>query len=121
LLGRRLRYYSRGTEQRARVTHNGGLCHGHCRNVCQSGVWSDATAGGVARSASHTILWEYLRDQESLTGAQFGLQSTGETNTEHPGKLIMLPQPEDGLGGTLWPHAALQQYHLLMLHDPLPQ
>jgi len=103
------------------VTHYCGLRHGHCRDVCQSCVWSDATASGEARSASLTILWEYLRDQESLTGAQFGLQSTCKTNAEYPGQLKMLPKPEDGLGGTLWPHTALQQYHLLMLHDPLPQ
>jgi hypothetical protein len=121
LLGRRLRHHSRGTEQRARVTHHCGLRHSHGRNVCQSCVWSDATAGGEARSANHPILWEYLRDQKSRTGAQFGLQATGKANTEHPGQLIMLLQPEDGLGSTLWSHAALQQYHLLMLHDPLPQ
>jgi hypothetical protein len=91
LLGRRLRYYSRGTEQRARVTHHCGLRYGHGRNVCQSCVWSDATADGEARRARHTIVREYLCDQKSLTGAQFGLQSTGKTNAEHPGKLIMLP------------------------------
>jgi hypothetical protein len=97
------------------------LRHGHCRNVCQSCVWSDATAGGEAHSVSHTILWEYLRDQKSLAGAQFGLQATGKADTEHPCQLIMLLQPEDSLGSTLWSHAALQQYHLLMLHNPLPQ
>ena len=32
----------------------------------------------------------------------------------------MLPQPEDSLGRTLRPHAALQQHHILLVHDPLP-
>ena len=121
MLGCRLRHYSRGTEQRARVAHHGGLRHGHCRDVRQSGVWSDAAAGCEARNASHIILCEDVRDQESITGVQFGLQCTGETNAEHPSKLIMLPQPEDALSRTLRPHAALQQHHILMVHDPLPQ
>jgi hypothetical protein len=73
------------------VTHHCGWRHGHGRNVCQSRVWSDAAAGGEARSTRHAIRWEYPRDQQSLTGAQFGLQSTGKADTEHPGKLIMLP------------------------------
>jgi hypothetical protein len=66
------------------------LRHGHGRNVSQSCVWSDATAAGEARHVRHASVWEYLRDQESLTGVQFGLQCTGKANTEYPGKLIML-------------------------------
>ncbi len=103
------------------MTHHSGLRHGHGRNVRQSGVWSDAAARSKARSAGHIILCQYVRDQESITWSQLGLQSTGKTNTEHPSKLIVLPQPEDGLGRTLWPHAALQQYDILLVQDPLPQ
>jgi hypothetical protein len=47
-------------------------------------------AAGEARHVRHASVWKYLRDQESLTGVQFGLQCTGKANTEHPGKLIML-------------------------------
>ena len=103
------------------MTHHRGLRYGHCRNVRQSCVWSDTAARRGARTASRIILCQYVRDQESITWFQFGLQSTGETNTEYPSKLIVLPQPEDGLGRTLWPHAALQQYDLLLVQDPLPQ
>ena len=53
-------------------------------------------------------------------GSQFGLQATGKTNAEHSDELIVLPQPEDTLGGTLRPHAALQQHHLLLLQDTPP-
>jgi len=120
LLGCRLRHHSRGTEQRARVTHHRGLRHGHGRNVRQSGVWSDAAAGCGARSTSHIILCEYVGDQESIAWSEFGLQCAGKTNAEHPRKLIVLPQPEDSLGRTLWSHAALQQYHILLVHDALP-
>jgi hypothetical protein len=97
------------------------LRYGHGRNVRQSCIWSDTTARRGARSTSHIILCEYVRDQERITWAQFGLQSAGETHTEHPGKLIVLLQPEDGLGRTLWPHAALQQYDILLVQEPLPQ
>jgi len=120
LLGCRLRNHSRGTEQRARVTYHSGLRYGHGRNVRQSCIWSDAAAGCEARSASHIILCEYVGDQESIAWSQLGLQGAGKTNAEHPGKLIVLPQPEDSLGRTLWSHAALQQYHLLLVHDSLP-
>ena len=61
-----------------------------------------------------------MRHQESLAWSQFGLQATGKTNAEHPDELIVLPQPEDTLCGTLWPHAALQQHHLLVLQDTPP-
>jgi hypothetical protein len=97
------------------------LRYGHGRNVRQSGVWSDAAVRYAARTASRIILCEYVRDQESIAWSQFGLQATGKTNTEYPSKLIMLPQPEDGPGRTLWPHTALQQDHLLLVQDPLPQ
>ena len=90
------------------MTHHSGLRYGHCCNVRQSGVWSDATARSQARRAGYLILCQYVRDQESIPWSQFGMQCTGKTNTEHPSKLIMLPQPESGLGRTLWPHAALQ-------------
>jgi hypothetical protein len=33
----------------------------------------------------------------------------------------MLPQPESGLGRTLWPHAALQQYDILLVQVSLPE
>src|SRR5215510_14209632 len=102
------------------MTHHSSLRYGHCRNVRQSGVWSDAAARSKARSAGYIILCQYVRDQKSITWSQFGLQSTSKTNTEHPGKLIMLPQPEDGLGCTLWPHAALQQHDVLPVQHPLP-
>jgi hypothetical protein len=120
LLGCRLRHHSRGTKQRARVTHHSGLRYGHCRNVRQSGIWSDTTAGRGARSASHIIVREYVGDQERIAWSEFGLQPAGKTDTEHPSKLKVLPQPEDGLGRTLWSHAALQQYHVLMVQVPLP-
>jgi hypothetical protein len=83
------------------------LRHRHGRNVRQSGVWADTAACWEAQSTIHLILCKYVRDQESIARSQFGLQCTGETNAEHPGKLIVLPQPEDSLGRTLWPHAAL--------------
>jgi len=103
------------------MTHHSGLRYGHGRNMRQSGVWSDAAARSKARGAGYIILCQYVRDQESITWSQFGLQSTGKTNTEYASKLIVLPQPEDGLGRTLWPHTALQQDHLLLVQDPLPQ
>src|SRR5215510_11866006 len=103
------------------MTHHSSLRYGHCRNVRQSGVWSDAAARSKARSAGYIILCQYVRDQESITWPQFGLQSTSKTDTEHPSKVIVLPQPEDGLGRTLWPHAALQQYDILLVQAPLPQ
>jgi len=62
-----------------------------------------------------------MRDQESITWSQFGLQSAGKTNTEHASKLIVLPQPEDGLDRTLRPHTTLQQYDILLVQVPLPQ
>jgi len=31
-----------------------------------------------------------------------------------------LLQPENSLGRTFRSHAALQQYHILLVHDPLP-
>jgi hypothetical protein len=97
------------------------LRHGHSRNVRQSCVWSDAAACCETRSASHLILGQYVRDQESITWSQLSLQATGKTNAEHACQPVVLPQPEHGLSGALWPHAALQQYHLLLLQDPLPQ
>ena len=75
LLGCRLRHHSHGTEQRARMTHHSGLRYGHCRNVRQSGVWSDAATRSKARSAGYIILCQYVRDQECITWSQFGLQS----------------------------------------------
>jgi hypothetical protein len=103
------------------MTHHSGLRYSHGRNMRQSGVWSDTAARSKARSAGYIILCQYVRDQESITWSQFGLQSTSKTNTEHASKLIVLPQPEDGLGRTLWPHAALQQYDILLVQPPLPQ
>jgi hypothetical protein len=103
------------------MTHHSGLRYSHGRNVRQSGVWSDAATRSKARSAGYLILCHYMRDQESITWSQFGLQCTGKTNTEHPSKLIVLPQPEDRLGRTLWPHAALQQYDILLVQASLPQ
>ena len=103
------------------MTHHSGLRYGHCHNVRQSGVWSDAAGRSKVHSTGYIILCHYVRDQESITWSQFGLQSTGKTNTEHPSKLIVLPQPEDGLGRTLWPHAALQQYDILLVQVSLPQ
>jgi len=103
------------------MTYHCGLRYGHCRNVRQSGVWSNAAAHSKPRSTDYLILYEYVRDQKRIAWSQFGLQSTGKTNTEHPGKLIMLPQPEDGLSCTLWPHTALQQYDILLVQASLPQ
>jgi len=102
------------------VTHHSGLRHGHGCNVRQSCVWSDAATRRWARSASHIILCGYVRDQESIAWSEFRLQSAGKTNTEHPSKLKVLPQPEDSLSRTLRPHTALQQYHILLVHDTLP-
>ena len=82
------------------MTHQSGLRYSHCHNVRQSGVWSDAAGRSKVHSTVYIILCHYVRDQESITWSQFGLQSTGKTNTEHPSKLIVLPQPEDGLGRT---------------------
>jgi len=121
LLGGCRRHHSRGTEQCSGVAHHCGLRYGHCRNVRQSGVWSDAAAGSKAHRAGDIILGEYVRDQERIAWSQFGPQSTGETNAEHPSKLIVLPQPEDGLGRTFRTHATLQQYHLLKVQNTLPQ
>jgi hypothetical protein len=103
------------------MTHHSGLRYGHCCNVRQSGVWSDATARSQARRAGYLILCQYVRDQESIPWSQLGMQCTGKTNAEHPSKLIMLPQPESGLGRTLWPHAALQQYNILLVQVSLPE
>jgi len=103
------------------MTHHSGLRYGHGRNVRQSGVWSDAATRSTARSADDIILCQYVRDQKSITWSQFGLQSTGKTNTEHASKLIVLPQPEDSLGRTLRPHTTLQQYDILLVQVSLPQ
>jgi hypothetical protein len=103
------------------MTHHSGLRYGHCRNMRQSGVWSNAAARGKAHSMSHIILCEYVCDQECITWSQLGMQSTGKTNTEYPSQLIVLPQPVDGLGRTLWPHAALQQDNILLVQAALPQ
>jgi hypothetical protein len=89
--------------------------------VRQPGVWSDTTAGCEARTVSHIILREYVCDQERIAWSQLSMQSTGKTNTQHPSKLIVLPQPEDGLGRTFWTHTTLQQYHLLKVQNTLPQ
>jgi len=96
------------------------LRHGHGRNVRQPCVWSDPAAHCEARSACHIILCDYVRDEKSIAWSEFRLQSAGKTNTEHPRKLKVLPQPEDSLSRTLRPHTALQQYHILLVHDTLP-
>ena len=120
LLRRGLCDDSRGTEQHARVTHHRSLCHGHGRNMRQAGVWPYSAVRGAAGRVSRISLNVYVRDQESLAWFQFGLQGPDKPNAEHPDELIVLPEPEDTLGGTLWPHTTLQQHHCLLLQDTPP-
>jgi hypothetical protein len=86
----------------------------------QARVWSYTAVHGAAGRRSHRTSNAYVCDQESLAWLQCGLQATNKTNAEHSDELIVLPQPEDTLGGALWPHAALQQHHLLLLQDTSP-
>jgi hypothetical protein len=86
----------------------------------QARVWSYTAVHGAAGRISHLTSNAYVCDQESLAWLQCGLQATNKTNAEHSDELIVLPQPEDTLGGALWPHAALQQHHLLLLQDTSP-